>query len=242
MFVRWRSAGISARMVPRILSKEGRMRRTSGRRWAAGVIFLLAAASLASAQASLSLKETLRKNIEASGGRAKLAAVRNLSFRTGGQRNFASASGELKVLTGKDPVVTEAVLVERRPGPAELVRHDERGHGARRDGLPDHGQALRRASSRWPSSRASSCSPGSKSFGPEKFYHLTLEGSGRSGRRPLLPPGGRLPAQAPRLPGRDSGGRQVRGQLRFRALRGGRGRAGGCPRAGSSPRSARAGT
>lgn len=87
------------------------MRRMSCRRWAAGVIIFLSAACLVSAQADLSLKEILRKNIAAAGGKAKLGQVKNLSFRTGGVRNFVSASGELKVLTGKDPVVTEVVLV-----------------------------------------------------------------------------------------------------------------------------------
>ncbi|HVP91222.1 MAG TPA: hypothetical protein VMS75_08410 [Terriglobales bacterium] len=87
------------------------MRRTSSRRRAAGTIILLAAASLASAQTGLSLKDIFRKNLEASGGKARLAQVKTLTFRTGGARNFVSSSGELKVLSGKDPVVTEAVLV-----------------------------------------------------------------------------------------------------------------------------------
>lgn len=87
------------------------MRRTSGRRWAAGIIILMAAASLAPAQGTLSVKDILRKNLEASGGKAKLGQVKNLSFKAGGARNFVSAAGDLKVLTGKDPVITEAVLV-----------------------------------------------------------------------------------------------------------------------------------
>jgi hypothetical protein len=87
------------------------MRRTSTRRWAAGIVIFLAAVSLAATQANLSVQDVLRKNIEASGGKAKLAQVKTLSFRTGGMRNFVSSSGEFKAMSGKDPVVTEAILV-----------------------------------------------------------------------------------------------------------------------------------
>lgn len=87
------------------------MLRTTGMRAAAGVIVILTAAGLASAQAGLTLKDVFRKNLEAAGGKAKLGQVKNLSFKTGGTRVFVSAAGELKILTGKDPVVTEAILV-----------------------------------------------------------------------------------------------------------------------------------
>jgi hypothetical protein len=87
------------------------MKRMVRRPWAAGVLILLGTASMAAAQDSLSLKDILRKNIEASGGKAKLAQVKSLSFRTGGTRNFASSTGELKITSGREPVVTEAILV-----------------------------------------------------------------------------------------------------------------------------------
>jgi hypothetical protein len=88
------------------------MLRTTGRRAAAGIIVFLTASGLVSAQADLSLKDILKKNLEAAGGKAKLSQVKNLSFKTGGTRVFVSAAGELKILTGKDPVVTEVVLVK----------------------------------------------------------------------------------------------------------------------------------
>jgi hypothetical protein len=91
--------------------KERRMLRTSGRRAAAGIIVFLSTACLVSAQADLSLKDILKKNLEAAGGKAKLGQVKNLSFKAGGIKNIVSAAGELKILTGKDPVVTEVILV-----------------------------------------------------------------------------------------------------------------------------------
>ncbi len=87
------------------------MKRIVRRRWAAGILILLGAASMAAAQDSLSLKDILRKNIEASGGKAKLTQVKTLSFRTGGARNVVSSTGELKITRGREPVVTEAILV-----------------------------------------------------------------------------------------------------------------------------------
>lgn len=58
------------------------------------------------------LKEILQKNIDASGGREKLALVQNFSFVTGDTKVVASASGDLKLITGKEPVVTEIILVK----------------------------------------------------------------------------------------------------------------------------------
>lgn len=151
------------------------MRQTPGPPWAAGVIFLLAAASLASAQASLSLRDILRKNIEASGGKATLAAVRNLSFKTGSQRHFASAAGDLKVLTGKDPVVTEAVLAS-----GGRVRRNSFGTtsdvtGPERTVFRTLGKLYAGLFS-LAKFQGELVLVGTRSFGPEKFYHLTTKG------------------------------------------------------------------
>jgi hypothetical protein len=88
------------------------MHRIPCRRVSAGVVVFLAAAFVASAEANLSLKEILIRNVQASGGKARIGQVKNLSFKTGRTRNIVSSAGELKVLTGKDPVITEAVLVK----------------------------------------------------------------------------------------------------------------------------------
>jgi hypothetical protein len=87
------------------------MRGTFRQSWVAAVLLALSPAALIAAQTGPSLKDILSKNLEASGGKAKLAQVKTLSFRTGGTQNAVSSAGELKVLSGKAPVVTEAVLV-----------------------------------------------------------------------------------------------------------------------------------
>jgi hypothetical protein len=148
------------------------MRQSFRRRWAAGILILLGAALMAAAQTSLSLKDILRKNIEASGGKAKLAQVATLSFRTGATRNVASSTGELKVTSGREPVVTEAVLVaggkvvrnsfgvlSEVTGPQATVYQTMARLYAGLFSLAKFEGRLQLV--------------GVKSFGPEKLYHLT---------------------------------------------------------------------
>jgi len=148
------------------------MKRIVRRRWAAGILILLGAALMAAAQDSLSLKDILRENIEASGGKATLTQVTTLSFRTGGTRNFVSSAGELKITSGREPVVTEAVLVaggkvvrnsfgalSEVTGPQAAVYQTMAKLYAGLFSLAEFEGQLRLA--------------GVKSFGPEKFYHLT---------------------------------------------------------------------
>lgn len=151
------------------------MRRTFRRRWAAGSLIFVAAAALVGAQTSLTVGDILRKNVEAVGGKAKLAQVKTLSFRTGGTRNFVSAAGELKAVTGKDPVVTEAVLVaggkvvrnsfgavSEITGPQATVYQTMAKLHAGLFSLAKFEGRLQLA--------------GVQSFGPEKFYHLIPKG------------------------------------------------------------------
>ena len=151
------------------------MWQTIRRRWAAGTLILLAATSLAAAQTSLSLKDILRKNIEASGGKGKLAEVKTLSFRTGGMRNIVSSSGEFKATSGKDPVVMEAVLVAG----GKVVRNS---FGVASD-VADPQATVYQTMAKLYAGLFSLAKfegrlrlVGIQSFGPEKFYHLTTKG------------------------------------------------------------------
>ena len=150
------------------------MRRTFRQSWAAGSLSALSSAALIAAQASPSLKDILSKNIEAAGGKEKLAQVKTLSFRTGGTQNFVSSAGELKVLSGKDPVVTEAILiaggkvvrnsfgvVSEVTGPQATVYQTMAKLYAGLFSLARFEGQLQLV--------------GVKSFGPEKLYHLTLK-------------------------------------------------------------------
>jgi hypothetical protein len=151
------------------------MLRTILRRWAAGILILLAASSVTAGQTSLSLKDILGKNLEASGGTAKLAQVKTLSFRTGGMQNFVSSAGELKVLSGKDPVVTEAVLVAG----GKVVRNS---FGVVSEVAGPQATVYQTMARLYAGLFSLARFEGQfqligvVSFGPEKFYHLTPKG------------------------------------------------------------------
>lgn len=153
------------------------MQGTFRRSWAAGVLLALSSAALISAQVSPSLKDIFSKNIEAAGGKVKLAQIKTLSFRTGGMQNFVSSAGELKVTSGREPVVTEAILVARGKvvrnsfgvlseitGPQATVYQTMAKLYAGLFSLAKFEGQLQLA--------------GVKSFGPEKLYHLTFKGPG----------------------------------------------------------------
>jgi len=67
---------------------------------------------LASSLPDLSVQELVEKNIQAVGGKEIIAKVENFSFRAGPKTYFVSSLGQMKIIQGKDPVVTEAILVD----------------------------------------------------------------------------------------------------------------------------------
>jgi hypothetical protein len=148
------------------------MRNAAGPRWAAGIIVFLALAGMGFAQAELSLKDILSKNLEAAGGKTKLGQVKNLSFKTGGTRNVVSAAGELKVLTGKDPLITEVILVR-----GEKVQRNSFNNVSEITGSQ---KTVYQTLAKLYAGLFSLAKfdgqlklEGLKSYGPEKLYHLT---------------------------------------------------------------------
>src|SRR4030043_1058954 len=88
------------------------MRRAISAGAAAAILAFMAFSAPASSGEELSLKEIIQKNLESSGGREKLGQFQNLSFKTGNTRFVISASGAIKLSPGKDPLVTEVILVK----------------------------------------------------------------------------------------------------------------------------------
>jgi hypothetical protein len=141
---------------------------------AAAVLLLMALSSPSSAGEDLSLKTIVQKNIEASGGRGKLSQVQNLSFRTGNTRFVIAASGEFKLSTGKDPVITEVILVKEG-------RVQRNSYNTITD-IPDPEKGVYLTLARLYAGLFSLVKfegelklEGPKSFGPEKLYHLTAK-------------------------------------------------------------------
>ncbi len=77
-----------------------------------GVVVFAAFSVLSSGQVDLSLDEIFKRNVQASGGKARLSQIQNISFKVGETRRCATANGELKLTSGKDPVITEVILVK----------------------------------------------------------------------------------------------------------------------------------
>ncbi|NIM57613.1 MAG: hypothetical protein GTO16_01545 [Candidatus Aminicenantes bacterium] len=63
-------------------------------------------------QAELSVKDIIEKNIQAAGGHEALSKVKNYSFKHGLRTYYMAASGLMKQTEGKEPVITEIILVE----------------------------------------------------------------------------------------------------------------------------------
>jgi len=140
----------------------------------AAVLLIMALSVPASAAGEeVSLKAMVQKNIEASGGRERLGQVQNFSFRTGNTRLVVAASGELKLSTGKDPVVTEVILV--KDGRVQRNSYNTVIE------IPDPEKTVYLTLARLYAGLFSLWKfegqlklEGLKSFGPEKLYHLTL--------------------------------------------------------------------
>jgi len=141
------------------------------------IVVFAAFSALSSGQPDLSLGEIFTRNVQASGGRGRLSQVQNISFRIGGTRSYASANGELKLVSGKEPVVTDVILVKgdkvRRnsfnaitdiTGPQKVLYQTMAQLYAGLFSLSKFEGRLKLE--------------GLKAYGPERFYHLLMNSDG----------------------------------------------------------------
>jgi hypothetical protein len=77
-----------------------------------GLLVFLGSFLLLYAQENLSVKDIVRKNIQAAGGPEALSKVKNYSFKHGLRTYYMATSGLMKLKDGKEPVITEVILVE----------------------------------------------------------------------------------------------------------------------------------
>ncbi len=77
-----------------------------------GLLVFLSSFLLLSAQADLSVNDIVEKNIQAAGGQEALSKVKNYSFKHGLKTYYMATSGLMKLTDGKDPVITEVILVD----------------------------------------------------------------------------------------------------------------------------------
>jgi hypothetical protein len=149
------------------------MKNAVRRGWVAAVLLLLPLCVLSTAGEDLSLKAIVQKNIDASGGKEKISQVKNLSFRTGNTRLVVAAAGDLKLSTGKEPVVTEVIMAKE----GRVLRNSYNTIAE----ITDPEKTVYLTLAKLYAGLFSLIKfdgelklEGLKSFGPEKLYHLSL--------------------------------------------------------------------
>ncbi|MCX6578321.1 MAG: hypothetical protein NTV82_18275 [Candidatus Aminicenantes bacterium] len=146
-------------------------------RLAAGVAFLVVLGLIAQAQADLSLKDILEKNLQASGGREKIVRVQNLVFKIGSSRYVTASDGRMKVLTGKEPVVTEAILIGKDKVQRNSFNNITELSGSQKAVYQTLAKLYAGVFSLQKFEKELQLQ-GLKSFGPEKLYQLSTKADG----------------------------------------------------------------
>ncbi len=77
------------------------------------LLFIFSFVALVFSQQDYSLKELVEKNIKAQGGKEKILQIENFSFKAGQQTYHISSDCRMKITFGRDPVITEVILVDR---------------------------------------------------------------------------------------------------------------------------------
>jgi len=77
-----------------------------------GIIVFFSSFLLLYPQVDLSVKDIVEKNIQAAGGHEALSKVKNYSFKHGLKTYYMESSGLMKLTDGKEPVITEVILMD----------------------------------------------------------------------------------------------------------------------------------
>ena len=74
-------------------------------------VFLIGLTLITCSKKDPFIQELIEKNIQSAGGPEKIAQIKNYSFKAGGKTYYLSEAGQMKIISGDDPIITEAVLV-----------------------------------------------------------------------------------------------------------------------------------
>lgn len=77
------------------------------------ISFVLSFCTVAYSQAQISMNEILEKNFQAAGGMERIAAIKNFSFKDGQTTYYLSSAAQMKMTSGKAPVITEVILIDQ---------------------------------------------------------------------------------------------------------------------------------
>lgn len=77
------------------------------------ISLILSLTIFASSKPQISVNEILEKNVQAVGGKDKINSIENFSFQDGQTTYYLSSVGRMKLTSGRDPVITEIILVNQ---------------------------------------------------------------------------------------------------------------------------------
>ncbi len=78
-----------------------------------GMVLLFSCALPNYSQQQETVSEIVEKNIQAAGGMDKISKIKNFSFRDNGTVYYLSSGSQMKITSGKTPIITEVILVDQ---------------------------------------------------------------------------------------------------------------------------------
>ena len=123
-------------------------------------------------QPEISVNELVNNNIQAAGGSERLAVIENFSFKAGSRVYYMSAARKMKITDGKEPVITDVILVTDNEVKKNSFSHISQLKGLQKETY----QALAKLACGFftlKNFKGELYFQGLKSFGPKKHYNLT---------------------------------------------------------------------
>lgn len=77
------------------------------------IVLIFGLVILSFSEQGMTTKELVEKNIQASGGKENITQIKNYSFRSGPFKYHLSSEGQMKITSGREPIITQVILVDR---------------------------------------------------------------------------------------------------------------------------------
>jgi len=139
--------------------------------------FFLSSLLLVHSQLILTVNEIVEKNIQAAGGKENLAKVKNYSFKNGLTTYYMSTKGMMKQTEGKEPIITEVILVGNSKVKRNCYNNVTEFTGLEKSTFQCLAQ-LRCGLFTLATFKDKLKFTGLKNFGPKKYYMLTTHMDG----------------------------------------------------------------
>ncbi len=142
-----------------------------------GLTFFICSLLLMFSQSMLTVNEIVEKNVKDAGGKETLAKVKNYSFKNGLTTYFMSTKGMMKQTEGKEPIITEVILVGNSKVKRNSFNNVTEFTGLEKSTFQCLAQ-LRSGLFTLAAFKDKLKFTGLKNFGPKKYYMLTTHMDG----------------------------------------------------------------